>query len=221
MEAVLTSVMADPSTADALTHASRDFASWDLTPRQLAHLELLMTGAFAPLAGFLTRRECDEVGSTLRLPDGRLWPLPITLEISGGLATQLRTGDSLALRDPEGTMLAVLQVEDLWPGAAGGSRSESWSAGGRVHGVRLPVHSDHDAWRLTPADLRREFIRLGWHRTLAYQTRGIMHHAHREATLWAAKEHGAQLLIQAFIEPAAAADTNQYRQVRSLKAILP
>ena len=94
---------------------SKDWPSWDLTARQLCDLELLMSGGFSPLRGFMNRADYDGVCHNMRLANGTLWPMPITLDVSEDFAKKLTPGSSkIALRDPEGVMLAVLHVEDVW-----------------------------------------------------------------------------------------------------------
>ena len=77
---------------------SRDWSSWDLTPRQLCDLELLLNGGFSPLTGFLGRADYDSVCSVMRLASGILWPIPITLDLPETLAKELSSGSKLALR---------------------------------------------------------------------------------------------------------------------------
>ena len=94
---------------------SKDWPSWDLTARQLCDLELLMSGGFSPLRGFMNRADYEGVCHNMRLADGTLWPMPITLDVSEEFARKLTPGSSkIALRDAEGVMLAVLHVEDVW-----------------------------------------------------------------------------------------------------------
>ena len=100
--------------ADLKAH-SKDWPSWDLTARQLCDLELLMSGGFSPLRGFMNRADYDGVCKDMRLANGTLWPMPITLDVTEDFAKKLTAGSSkIALRDPEGVMLAVLHVEDVW-----------------------------------------------------------------------------------------------------------
>ena len=90
---------------------SKDWPSWDLTARQLCDLELLMSGGFSPLRGFMNRADYEGVCEKMRLADGTLWPMPITLDVTEDFAKKLTPGSSkIALRDPEGVMLAVLSV---------------------------------------------------------------------------------------------------------------
>jgi sulfate adenylyltransferase len=110
----LVELLAGPERAAELRLASRDWPSWDLTPRQLCDLELLLNGGFSPLRGFLTRRDYEAVCATMRLADGTLWPVPVVLDVPEAVAVTLGAGASLALRDPEGVPLAVLRVDDVW-----------------------------------------------------------------------------------------------------------
>ena len=68
--------------AQKLKHEAGAMPSWDLSPRQLCDLELLMNGGFYPLKGFLTEADYDSVVETMRTSDGSLWPMPITLDVS-------------------------------------------------------------------------------------------------------------------------------------------
>ena len=171
---------------------SKDWPSWDLTGRQLCDLELLMSGGFSPLRGFMNRADYEGVCQNMRLADGTLWPMPITLDVTEDFAKKLTPGSSkIALRDPEGVMLAVVHVEDVWqpdrtaeakavfnsvsaahPGSDYAiNKSNPWYVGGKVEGLQPPPHYDFRNLRLTPAELRSEFQRLGWTRIVAFQTR--------------------------------------------------
>ena len=110
----LVDLLASEERRAELKGASLEWPSWDLTPRQLYDLELLLNGAFSPLDGFMGRADFESACSDMRLADGSLWPIPITLDVDEAMAETLEQGSRLALRDPEGTMLAVLTVEDLW-----------------------------------------------------------------------------------------------------------
>jgi len=91
-----------------------DLPSWDLTARQLCDLELLMNGGFNPLKGFLSQEDYDVVVRDMRLADGSLWPMPINLDISDSFAETVEIGQDIALRDPEGVILAILSITDKW-----------------------------------------------------------------------------------------------------------
>jgi sulfate adenylyltransferase len=238
----LVNLIASPERGAELKAASRDWPSWDLSPRQFCDLELLLNGSFSPLTGFLGRADHDAVCADMRLADGTLWPIPITLDIPRELAGKLTAGKSvLALRDPEGVMLAALHVEEMWepdlaasaqavfgttdekhPGVAHLlKRTQPVAVAGHLEGVQLPVHYDFRALRLTPAELRAEFAREGWRRVVAFQTRNPMHRAHCELTLRAAKEAQANLLIHPTVGMTKPGDLDHYTRVRCYQAVLP
>ncbi len=236
----LVSLITGPDRAAELKAASKDWPSWDLTPRQLCDLELLINGGFSPLRGFLTRADYDSVCARMRLANGTLWPMPITLDVPEELAGKVSKGDILALRDPEGVMLGALHVEDVWkpdlaaeadavfastnpehPGVAHLlERSHPCYVGGRLEGLEAPIHYDYRSLRLTPAELRAEFLRLGWRRIVAFQTRNPMHRAHQELTLRAAKSVAANLLIQPVVGMTKPGDVDHYTRVRCYQALL-
>jgi sulfate adenylyltransferase len=237
----LVSLIAGPDRAAELKAASKDWLSWDLTPRQLCDVELLANGGFSPLRGFLARADYDSVCARMRLANGTLWPMPITLDVPEELAGKLSAGSVLALRDPEGVMLAALHVVDVWkpdltaeaqavfgttnpehPGVAHLlQRSHPCYVGGRLEVLELPIHYDYRSSRLTPAELRAEFLRLGWRRIVAFQTRNPMHRAHQELTLRAAKSVEANLLIQPVVGMTKPGDVDHYTRVRCYQALLP
>jgi sulfate adenylyltransferase len=236
----LVNLLVNEARAAELKDASRDWPSWDLTPRQLCDLELLMNGGFSPLTGFLTRKDYDRVLRDMRLADGTLWSMPICLDVQRATGNVQR-GGMLALRDPEGVMLAALHVEDVWEPdlkaeaeAAFGSanpehpgvayllkQSNPVYLGGRLEGIHLPVHYDYRSLRLAPAELRAEFARLGWRKVVAFQTRNPMHRAHQELTLRAAKEVEASLLIHPVVGMTKPGDVDHYTRVRCYMALMP
>ena len=236
----LVDLIATDERATALKAASRDWPSWDLTPRQICDLELLLGGGFSPLTGFMGKADYESVCASMRLTGGALWTMPITLDVPEELAGRLSAGSSLALRDAEGVMLAVLQVEDVWrpdrekeaeqvfgttsrehPGVAYLlDKSHPFYVGGRLEGLRLPSHYDFPTLRLTPAELRAEFARLGWKKIVAFQTRNPMHRAHQELTLRAAREVGAHLVVQPVVGMTKPGDLDHYTRVRCYQALL-
>nr|MDJ0741427.1 adenylyltransferase [Gammaproteobacteria bacterium] len=199
----LVDLLVDAEQAEELKNTSGDFPSITLSQRQLCDLELLLNGAFSPLTGFMTRAEYDPVVDAMSLPDGTLWPIPIVLDVPQGFADKLSVGDRIALRDNEGFMPAVLDVEDIWQPdrdaeahAVYGTGDPSHPGvrylrdsvqpvyvGGRVHGVQAPSHHDFENLWDTPAEMRALFQKLGWRRVVAFQTSKPMHRLQREITL--------------------------------------
>ncbi len=225
--------------AAELQAASVDWPSWSLTGRQICDLELLLNGGFSPVRGFLGRTDYESVVKGLRLADGTLWPIPITLDVTEELAESLTQGDRLALRDPEGVMLAVIHVDELFrpdreaeaagvygtanpehPGVAQVLAANRWCVGGRVDGVELPNYHDFRALRLTPVRLRAQLAQWGWDRVVAFQTRNPMHRAHQELTLRAAGEIDARLLIHPVVGQTKPGDIDHYTRVRCYRALL-
>ncbi|MDE2907431.1 MAG: bifunctional sulfate adenylyltransferase/adenylylsulfate kinase [Acidobacteriota bacterium] len=236
----LVNLFASEDRCAELKAESRDWPSIDLSPRQLCDLELLVSGGFSPLHGFLRQRDYDRVCTQMRLDDGTLWPVPTTLDVPESLASSLSPGSRLALRDEEGVMLAVLDVEDIWqpdrhaeaaavfgttnaehPGVAHLlDRTQPCYLGGRVTAVQPVTHYDYRLLRHTPAELRAEFAKLGWTRVVAFQTRNPMHRAHQELTLRAAKEVEASLLIHPVVGLTKPGDVDHYTRVRCYQALL-
>jgi sulfate adenylyltransferase len=212
-----------------------------LTPRQLCDLELLLNGGFSPLRGFMDRADYDAVLDHARLPCGELWPIPITLDVTEDFAAKLQPGEVVALRDPEGVMLAALHVKDVYrpdrqaeAHAVFGTTSHEHPGvrhlldhthpvyvGGEVEGLRLPAHYDFHELRLTPAQVRERFQQHGWTRVVAFQTRNPMHRAHFELTQRAAQHAGARLLIHPVVGLTKPGDVDHYTRVRCYKAVLP
>ena len=223
-----------------LKNEAASLTSWDLTPRQICDLELLMNGGFNPLKGFLSEADYDSVVETMRLADGSLWPIPITLDVSEKFAETVEIGQDIALRDQEGVILATMTVTDKWrPNKAReaelvfGANDEAHPAvnylhhtagpvylGGPVTGIQQPVHYDFKARRDTPNELRAFFRKLGWRRIVAFQTRNPLHRAHQELTFRAAREAQANLLIHPVVGMTKPGDVDHFTRVRCYEAVL-
>jgi len=211
-----------------------------LSPRQLCDLELLTNGGFAPLSGFLNRADYESVIEKVRLVDGALWPIPVTLDISQAQAEKLSPGDNLELRDAEGVLLANMNIEDLWkpdreleaeavlgtldrnhPGVAHLlERTQPVYVGGKVSKVEAPIHYDFPHLRYTPAQLKDLFAKRGWEKVVAFQTRNPMHRVHQELTFRAAREIEANLLIHPVVGLTQPSDINHYTRVRCYEHII-
>jgi sulfate adenylyltransferase len=235
----LNALMAAPGRAQELKEEAKRLPSWALLPRQSADVEALLTGAFSPLAGFLARKDHDSVLAGLRLANGTFWPLPVALDVAENVAKDLKAGSALALRDPEGVLIAVLRVEETWqadreseakalygttdisnPGAFRLLRdTRPFYVSGRLEGVELPRHYDAVELRATPAELRERLARLGWRTVAAFVTEGVMHRAEQELTLAACRALEADLLIQLAEGVPQAGSAAHYSRVRCLSAL--
>ena len=226
--------------AAAEKEAARDYASWDLTERQLCDIELLLNGAFSPLDGFLGKEDYDSVVKTMRLKSGVLWPIPITLDVTEEFSQDIKSGDKIALRDLEGVILATIEVGDIWTPdldaeAKGvyGTSDEKHPAvnflknignpiyiGGSLKGVESPTHYDYKHLRDTPGEMRDRFRKLGWRKVVAFQTRNPMHRAHQELTLMAARDVEANLLIHPVVGMTKPGDVDHFTRVRCYEQLL-
>jgi sulfate adenylyltransferase len=227
--------------AAELAGRAAGWPSWRLSQRQRCDLELLACGGFSPLRGFVGQEDYASVCESMRLADGTLWPVPITLDVPDEVAAGAGPGRSLALRDGDGTLLAVLHVTQAWrpdlaaeaaavfgttdplhPGAAHLLRhTHPWYISGELEVLRPPHHPDYPQLRLTPAQVRAEFARRGWDRVVAFQTRNPLHRAHQQLTLRAAREAGANLLLHPVVGVTKPGDIDHHTRVRCYQAILP
>ena len=98
----LVNLLVDAQRAAELKMASKEWVSWDLTPRQMCDLELLLNGGFSPLQGFMGRADYESVCASMRLADGTIWPIPIIFDVPEEFAQKLAVNQTIALRDPEG-----------------------------------------------------------------------------------------------------------------------
>ncbi len=236
----LVDLVVDGDAAQQLKDESRDWPSWDLTARQTCDFELLANGGFSPLTGFLGKDDYESVCSSMRLADGTLWPMPITLDVSREFSGTIEIGAKVALRDAEGVMLGVMKVSDIWEpdlkkeaeAVFGTSNTEHPAVsyllnqghpvyiGGPIECVELPHHYDYKTARQTPSELRKQFAKMGWRRIVAFQTRNPMHRAHHELTLRAAKEEEANLLVHPVVGMTKPGDVDHHTRVRCYNALM-
>jgi sulfate adenylyltransferase len=235
----LCDLVVDETRAEELKLESSDFVSLTLNQRQVCDLELLLNGGYSPLGGFMGQAQYESVIDHMRLPDGMLWSIPVTLDVPDGLAEKIEPGQGVALRDGEGFMLAVLRVTDKWqpdrqreaaevygttsldhPGVRYLlERTHATCIGGSVEGAQLPVHYDFETLRDTPQDLRHLFTKMGWQNVVAFHTCKPMHRLHRELTLQAAKQAQANILLHPSVGMTKPGDLHYYARVHCYQAI--
>ena len=233
-------LLAGDARAEALKAESLDLPSIVLDQRHLCDLELLLNGGFDPLAGFMDEAAYESVLDHLRLPDASLWPVPVTLDVNEQVARTLDSGTRVALRDGEGFMLAVLEVNACWKidkdreaQSVYGTRSRrhpgvrylheqiaTHYVGGRVEGVRLPTHYDYEELRHTPEELRALFAKLGWRRVIAFHTSRPMHRLAHQLTIEAAKSAEGHILINPVVGITKPQDFRYFARVKCYQAIL-
>ncbi len=148
----------DDVTAGAHAEAAAGLAgwpSWTLDELQLADLELLLSGAFAPLSGYLSAADVASVAADATLADGTPWPFPVTLEVPAGAIAP--DAARVMLHDPEGTPLAVLDVAGRTPVPGQPAGSDLVRLDGKVTAHREPEHGPFRRLRLRPAEVRARF----------------------------------------------------------------
>ncbi|KAF2797742.1 ATP-sulfurylase [Melanomma pulvis-pyrius CBS 109.77] len=214
-----------------------------LTERQLCDLELILSGGFSPLEGFLNQKDYDGVVNELRLSDGNLFSIPITLDLSKETIEEngVKPGARVALRDfRDDRNLAIITVDDVYQPdkqkeakeVFGGDPEHpaikylfdtagEYYVGGKIDAIDRLNHYDYVALRYTPAELRLHFDKLGWSRVVAFQTRNPMHRAHRELTVRAARARQANVLIHPVVGLTKPGDIDHFTRVRVYQALLP
>lgn len=232
----LVDLVVNKQEAEKLKKQSVNLKSWDLTQRQVCDVEMLLNGGFSPLTGFMNKADYDSVCNVMRLDDGTLWPIPVTLDVSEEFAKSLKRSEKVVLRDREGVILAILEVGDIWkPDKSeeaklvfGGGNDDTahpaidylhnhagdYYVGGTLIGLELPVYYDFKELRFTPKELRNQFEKMGWAKVVAFQTRNPMHRNHVEAVLRAAKHAEAAVLIHPSVGMTKPGDVDHYTRVR-------
>lgn len=228
------------SAIDEYKYSAHSLASLTLSQRHLCDLELILNGGFSPLHGFMNKGDYESVLQHMCLEDGSIWPMPITLDVDRQYASTIQSGDEIALRDTEGLLLAILQVEDIWEvdrqreaQSVFGTTDDSHPGvsylyhqvkdiylGGKLIGISLPYHYDFNYLRHTPETLRHQFQQRGWDKIVAFQTRNPMHRAHQELTLRAAEITGAKLLLHPVVGMTKPGDIEYYTRIRCYEHVL-
>jgi sulfate adenylyltransferase len=228
------------SNPEELKQKAFKYKSWQLTERQICDVELLLNGAFAPLNGFMQERDYQSVIKNIRLVDGTLWPIPITLDVSEAFAGGISEGEKITLRDHESFAIAVLTVSDIFLPDLEVEAKEVYSTtdethpavnylfhnsnpvylGGSLEGIALPYHYDYPSLRHTPAQLKAIFKEMGWDKVVAFQTRNPLHRAHVEMTLQATQDENTKLLIHPVVGMTKPGDVDHYTRVRCYQHVL-
>ena len=223
-----------------LKKESNHYPAWQLTDRQICDLELLLNGGFSPLDGFMGKADYNSVLKNMRLDNGALWPIPITLDITEEFASKIKDVEKITLRDQEGFTLAILTVTDIWEpnkdeeaqmvyGTTDSThpavnylknKSNKMAVGGKLEGISLPHHYDYQKNRHTPEELRSIFIQNGWDKIVAFQTRNPLHRAHVEMTMRASEDLNANLLIHPVVGMTKPGDVDHYTRVRCYKHVM-
>ncbi len=235
----LVNLLVDEKQHAVLKKLSTAMPEITLSDRQICDFELLTTGVFSPLNGFMKQIDYESVLDRMRLESGQLWPVPICLDIPETLAATLEVGQSVTLRDKEGFLLGILNIEDLWPvnaqkealsifGTTDTShpgvdylyeKSGKIYLGGDIQALNLPIHPDFRQIRRTPAEVRETFAKLGWKRIVGFQTHHPIHRPQFEMTIQAMQKAKANLLLLPVTGVSQAGDFDHYTRMRCYQKV--
>jgi sulfate adenylyltransferase len=221
--------------------AARAYASTlpsiQITERAKCDLELLATGGFSPLDRFMKQADFERVVAEMRLADGTLFPIPITLPVNPDPA--LKLDSEVALRDLKNNLLAIMTIEEIYEwdrdemaqGVFGTldtkhplvNEMRNWgkvNISGSLRVLQLPIHYDFVEHRLTPAQVREKLASFGHPNVVAFQTRNPMHRVHEELTHRAIQEIDGVLLLHPSVGMTRPGDVDHYTRVRGYKALV-
>jgi sulfate adenylyltransferase len=228
----LVDLVASGEARAALRQRAATFRSVQLSPRSVCDLELLATGAFSPLDRFMGRRDYERVLEDMRLADGTLFPIPVTLPV----AEDVQEGEEIALRGPSNDLLAVMRVDEVYgwdlhreaacicgtqdlrhPLVAEMHRWGPRCVSGPLAVLDLPRHHDFVSLRRTPGEVRALLDAHGWANVVAFQARTPMHRVHEEMTKRAAEKVGGALLIHPVVGLRQPGDVDHFTRVRTYR----
>jgi sulfate adenylyltransferase len=221
--------------ADARAYAST-LPSLQMSPRVVCDLELLASGGFSPLDRFMGEADFRGVLAEMRLADGTLFPIPVTLPVAADAG--LRVGSDIALRDSMNDLLAIMTIDELYPWDPTdlaervlGSHDAKhplvhemarWgrlNASGRLRVLQVPRHYDFQDLRRTPAETRAVLAQTGRQNVVAFQTRNPLHRVHEELTKRAIASVDGVLLLHPSVGMTKPGDVDHYTRVRTYKAL--
>ena len=210
--------------------------SIQLSRRAKCDLELLSVGAFSPLDRFMGQADYQRVLDEMRLDDGTLFPIPITLPV--GPDDDVKLDQEIALRDAKNEVLAIMTVEEIYewdleetavkvfgkndlrhPLVAEMHRWGKRNVSGRLEVIQAPEHYDFHELRLTPRETRDRLEAFGHRNVVAFQTRNPLHRVHEELTKRATQEVDGVLLLHPVVGMTRPGDVDHYTRVRTYKAL--
>jgi len=216
---------------------ARSLPSIQISSRAECDLELLAVGAFSPLRGFMNQADLQNVLDTMRLTDGRLFPMPITLPIDP--TDDIKLGMDIALRDSKNNLLAIQSVEEMYewdleemsvkafgkfdtrhPLVAEMHRWGRLNIAGRLEVLQLPPHRDFAELRRTPTETRAVLESYGHDNVVAFQTRNPLHRVHEALTKRAAANIDGVLLLHPVVGMTQPGDVDHYTRVRVYKTLI-
>jgi sulfate adenylyltransferase len=233
----LVNLLASEEALDELKANASRLTSIQLSDRAVCDLELLAVGGFSPLDRFMSREDHARVVHEMRLVDGSLFPIPITLPVDPTTA-QVHLDADVALRNAKNDLLAILTVEDVYewdpdevarnvfgttdlrhPLVVEMRRWGPLNLSGRLQVLRLPPRYDFRDLRLTPIEVRQRLESAGHPNVVAFQTRNPLHRVHEELTKRAIDRLDATLLLHPSVGMTRPGDVDHYTRVRTYRAL--
>lgn len=220
-----------------LTELALRLPSIQISARSVCDLELLAIGAFSPLDRFMGKADYERVLTEMRLSDGTLFPIPVTLKVDEQALP--KWGEQIALADDRNNLLAVMQIEEIYrwdpqrearlvlgttdPRHPLVSEMVKWGnvcVTGKLQVINLPKYYDFVDLRRTPGQVRQLLEKMGNDQVVAFQTRNPMHRAHEELTKRAAEEMEGTLLIHPVVGMTKPGDVDHYTRVRVYRTLV-
>jgi sulfate adenylyltransferase len=221
---------------ESLFAKAKELPSIQLTDRSLCDLELLATGAFSPLDQFMGADDYRRVIAEMRLQNGALFPIPITLSVANNPAVKL--DKNVALVDSRNEIVAMMTVEQVYEWDLNATAQNvcgttdvrhpliaemhGWgkhNIAGTLRVLRLPQRYDFSELRLSPAQTRSTLQSMGYENVVAFQTRNPLHRAHEELTKRATEEVNGVLLLHPVVGLTKPGDIDYFTRVRTYKAL--
>jgi sulfate adenylyltransferase len=221
---------------EELLEKSSRLPSVQISQRALCDLELLATGAFSPLDRFMGKSDYERVLTEMRLTNGMLFPIPVTLPVDE--ESFPNWGEQVTLSDARNNTIAVMQIEEVYhwdelrearlalgttdPRHPLVSEMNTWGkvyVSGELKVIDLPTYHDFIELRKTPAQVRAGLASMGYEKVVAFQTRNPMHRIHEELTKRAAEEVNGSLLIHPVVGLTKPGDVDHYTRVRVYRTL--
>ncbi|MBB3114321.1 sulfate adenylyltransferase [Paenibacillus phyllosphaerae] len=194
---VLVNRVAAGAEREALLEAAASLKSIVVNNWAISDLDLIGIGAFSPLTGFLNEEDYRSVVERMRLADGTVWSIPITLAVDEAKAAELAVGERVALIGEDGLIYATIDVQSIYsvdqkfeavnvyktdevehPGVAKLYERPSTYVGGPITVLNRPVPEKFNEFYFNPTETRRIFAEKGWKSVVGFQTRNPVHRAH-------------------------------------------
>lgn len=232
----LVNLLVAPENLEALKAYAGRLPSIQLSQRQMCDLELLAVGAFSPLDRFMGQADHQRVLDDMRLSNGILFSMPITLSVAP--ADFIKLDQDIALRSNKNELLAVMSIEEIYtwdrdevaqkvfatldprhPTVAEMALWGKLNISGRLQVIELPRHYDFKELRLSPSQVRERLENFSYPNVVAFQTRNPLHRVHEELTKRAAQDANGVLLLHPVVGMTKPGDVDHYTRVRTYRTL--